>query len=86
VDVSDIKLDFKAENVLEQERELYDEVQILLDEGKALVDQLEQYQECGAVIRKALSNPSPENEREAFGVVKGNVDVINAFYQFSKKS
>jgi len=86
VDVSDIKMDFKNDEVLDAERELYDQVQTLLDEGKAVLDQLERYQDCGPSIRKALSNPSQENEREAFGMVKANVDIINGFYQFSKRA
>jgi hypothetical protein len=87
VDVSDVFVDFSATDVQLQgdEKEMFDSVSELLTEGKSILDQLDAYTDCGLSIRRALTNPTPDNEKEAFGAVKANVDVINGFYQFSKK-
>ncbi len=67
------------------EKEMFDQVTQLLEEGKTILTQLEAYQDCGAVIRKALSSPTPDNEKDAFSAVRVNVDIINGFFKFSKK-
>ncbi len=68
-----------------EEKEMYDQMTVLLEEGNSVLRQLETYQDCGAVIRKALSSPTPDNEKDAFSAVRVNVDVINGFFKFSKK-
>jgi len=85
VDVSDVFVDFHNSDPKGDEKEMFDVVTEILVEGKAMFDNLDQYADCGLSIRRALTNPTPDNEREAFGAVKANVDVINGFYQFSKK-
>lgn len=85
VDVSDVYIDFKGADPKGDEKEMFDQVSDILVEGKSMLDHLDQYADCGLAIRRALTNPTPDNEREAFAAVKANVDVINGFYQFSKK-
>lgn len=85
VDVSDIYVDFKGAEPHPNEKALFDSVTELLDQGKNVLQLLDGYQDCGLSIRRALSNPTPENEREAFEAVKANVETINVFFQFSKK-
>jgi len=86
VDVSDVFVDFHAgADPKGDEKEMFDSVTDILVEGKSMLDYLDQYADCGLSIRRALTNPTPDNEREAFAAVKANVDVINGFYQFSKK-
>jgi hypothetical protein len=85
VDVSDVFVDFKGVDPSSEEKEMFDQVTLLLDEGSSVLKQLEAYQDCGAVIRKALSSPTPDNEKDAFSAVRVNVDLINGFYKFSKK-
>jgi hypothetical protein len=84
VDVSDIYVDFKAEPHA-NEKELCDQVSDLLDQGKNILNLLESFNDCGLAIRRALSNPTPENEKEAFDAVKANVETIYQFFQFSKR-
>lgn len=64
---------------------MFDALSEILHNGKGILDNLEKYQDCGATIRRALTNPTPDNERDAFAAVKQNVNIINGFYQFSKK-
>jgi hypothetical protein len=85
VDVSDVFVDFHGADPKGDEKEMFDVVTEILIEGKSMLDHLDQYADCGLSIRRALTNPTPDNEREAFAAVKANVDIINGFYQFSKK-
>lgn len=84
VDVSDVFVDFKSAQPSENEKALCEQVDLLLNRGSELVKHVEGYTDCSAVIRKALSNPTPENEEEAFKIVKTNANLINDFYQHSK--
>jgi len=89
VDVSDVFVDFHGNVGAEpngDEKDIFESVTDILVEGKSMLDNLDQYADCGLSIRRALTNPTPDNEREAFAAVKANVDIINGFYQFSKKS
>lgn len=56
-----------------------------MSRGQGILKSLDKYSDCGGSIRKALSNPTPENERDAFSAVKANVEIINQFFQFSKE-
>lgn len=58
----------------------------ILDQAPSMIERLENYENCGTFIRKALSNPNPQTERDAFNAVKKNVEIINAFYIFSKET
>lgn len=85
VDVSDVYVDFKGVEPTERERALYDTVSEILAEGKALLEEVEHYEDCGQYIRTALSTPTVQNERTAFERVNNNVRTISKIFQFSKK-
>jgi len=85
VDVSDVFVDFKDTELKGSDKELCEMVDELMAKSRGIIEQLDGFTDCGLAIRRALSNPTPENEEEAFNVVKRNVDTINNFYQFSKE-
>lgn len=52
--------------------------------GRAAVEKnLEEYDGCQAVIKKAIENPGPESELEAFEELLGAVASISSFYEYS---
>lgn len=85
VDVSDVFVDFENCDVGENERNLCATANEILDKAPLMIEHLESYENCGSYIRKALSNPNPQSESDAFTAVKKNVKIINGFYCFSKE-
>lgn len=83
-DSLDVKIDFNAEPA-EHEKELCDRVSDILSKGEAHFKQLEEYKDCSQDIRRALSDPTPENETAAFSSVKVVSVTLKRFYEFSKE-
>lgn len=81
----DIYLDF--ENApppeSEAEKQVYETVAEVLNKGPEILDRLTSYQGCEEYIRKAITNPSPETEEEAWANVLPAVDQLKEFYDFS---
>ena len=53
--------------------------------GKSVLEALKNYKGCEAVIRKAITNPTPEAENEALVQLVPVIDVLHDFYKFSQK-
>eukprot|EP00474_Spongospora_subterranea_P010950 CRZ11408.1 hypothetical protein [Spongospora subterranea] len=86
IDVSDVFVDFEsAQYSDDSERVICDAAEEILSRSYRMTEMLEAYCNCGTYIRKALSEPSSKSELEAFLAVKLNVDVISAFYTYSKE-
>lgn len=67
------------------ERQICEAADEILERAPGVIAALEAYANCGAQIRKALSDPNPKSEQEAFQAVKANVAIINMFFNFSKE-
>lgn len=80
----DIMIDFeKAEPQNDAEKEIHSNVSAVLNKGPAILERLAGYQGCEEFIRKAITNPGPETEEEAWEAVLPAVDELKQFYDFS---
>lgn len=79
-----IFLDFEnAKPDSDEEKEVYENVSAVLGRGPTILDELEKYKGCEEFIRKAITNPGPESEEEAWNAVLPAVDQLKEFYDFS---
>jgi len=85
VDVSDVYVDFKEPEPTEGEQEVCDTMQEILTRGNDLIAELSQYSDCKKLISTALSDPTEENEIEAFTATKENVLLVYRCYLLSKE-
>jgi len=85
VDVSDVVVNFANPAPTMDEKDLAEQMENLLVQGQELLGIITGYEDCGLSIRRALSNPTHENENDAFQAVKRNAETINGFYQYSKQ-
>lgn len=77
-------IDFeKAEPQTEAEKEIHANVSAVLNKGPGILERLSGYQGCEEFIRKAITNPGPESEEEAWEAVLPAVDELKEFYDFS---
>lgn len=65
--------------------EVYNQVQAVLDQKDAVLQQLIGYVPCTEAIRAALSKPSPQTELAAFEALLQAVRTIQHFVQYSKQ-
>jgi len=80
----DIMIDFeKAVPQTDAEKEIHANVSAVLNKGPAILERLSGYQGCEEFIRKAITNPGPETEEEAWEAVLPAVDELKTFYDFS---
>jgi hypothetical protein len=80
----DIILNFEgAEPSSEEEREIHGAVAAVLSKGPEILEHLTSYPGCEEFIRKAITNPGPENEEAAWNSVLPAVDQLKEFYDFS---
>jgi len=80
----DIILNFEgAEPQTDEEREIHAAVAAVLNTGPDVLDKLTNYPGCEEYIRKAITNPGPENEDSAWNAVLPAVDQLKEFYDFS---
>ncbi|CAI2162811.1 7298_t:CDS:2 [Funneliformis geosporum] len=67
----------------QEEFDLHKRVSSLLQPTDTLLNSLRNYQGCGELIRKAISNPTPENEEEAWKAVQPAVAKLKQYYEYS---
>jgi len=83
---SDIIIDFeKAEPQTDEERAIHSSVASVLSKGPDILEQLQNYPGCEEFIRKAITNPGPENEEAAWSNVLPAVEQLKEFYDFSRE-
>lgn len=83
-EAEDIFLDFEnAVPESDEEREIHANVGTVLSKGPGILERLSGYTGCEEFIRKAITNPSPETEEEAWNEVLPAVDQLKEFYDFS---
>ncbi|CAG8516114.1 11125_t:CDS:2 [Paraglomus brasilianum] len=68
--IPDLNIDLENATPTPAELALYGHVSTLLRPTTTLLDSLRRYEGCGDLIRKAISNPTPENEEEAWQAVQ----------------
>jgi len=83
-DPVDLFLDFEnAKPNTDEEKEIYANVAKVLDQAPHILKKLVEYTGCEEFIRKAITNPSPETEEEAWQAVLPAVERLKEFYDFS---
>ncbi|KAG9286574.1 hypothetical protein G9A89_005342 [Geosiphon pyriformis] len=81
--VPDLNLDLENATPTQAELGLYGHVSTLLRPTDALLDSLKRYEGCGELIRKAISNPTPDNEEEAWQAVQPAVAKLKRYFEYS---
>jgi hypothetical protein len=83
-DAPQIFLDFEnAKPDSEEEKEVHATVAQVLQQSAVILEKLQTYSGCEEFIRRAITNPSPESEEEAWNTVLPAVDQLKEFYDFS---
>jgi len=72
-----------AQPATDEEKAIHAEVAAVLNKEKKILEALTTYTGCEEFIRKAITNPSPETEEEAWKAVLPAVDQLKDFYDFS---
>uniref|UniRef100_A0AAY4BNI1 CYRIA/CYRIB Rac1 binding domain-containing protein n=1 Tax=Denticeps clupeoides TaxID=299321 RepID=A0AAY4BNI1_9TELE len=68
------------------EREVWEEVDVVLKDAAAILDELQAYKGAGREIREAIQNPSDEGlQDEAWAAVVPLVGRLKKFYEFSQR-
>uniref|UniRef100_H3AI63 CYFIP related Rac1 interactor B n=1 Tax=Latimeria chalumnae TaxID=7897 RepID=H3AI63_LATCH len=79
-------LDFENAQPTDSEREIYNQVDIVLKDAEGILDDLQSYRGAGHEIREAIQNPSDEKLQEkAWGAVVPLVGKLKKFYEFSQR-
>jgi len=81
----DIYLDFENSQPTPEEEQLYHYVVELLNRSNAILQSLRQYTGCGELIRKAISNPSPQTEEDAWNGLCPSAVKLKKYYEFSQR-
>jgi len=81
----DILLDFENPRPIPEEEQLYHYVVELLNRSNAILQSLRQYTGCGELIRKAISNPSPQTEEDAWNGLCPSAVKLKKYYEFSQR-
>jgi len=81
--VPDLNLDLENATPTQEESVLYGHVSELLRPVSDLLDSLRHYEGCGDLIRKAISNPTPDNEEEAWQAVQPAVAKLKQYFEYS---
>lgn len=66
----------------EEEKKVHAAVAAVLDQSTQILDKLSNYTGCEEFIRRAITNPSPTTEEEAWKAVLPAVDQLKEFYDF----
>jgi hypothetical protein len=85
VDVSHIYVDLSSAQPSEGEREIYEKVTLLLTESEEIISILESMPTGAEEIRRALSNPTLENEMQAFNTTKECANFLYRTYNFANE-
>jgi len=67
----------------DEEKQVHQNVSVVLDKGPVIIDKLTTYKGCEEAIRKAITNPGPESEEAAWNAVVPAVEQLKEFYDFA---
>ena len=67
----------------QEELDLHGRISELLRPANALLNSLRDYKGCGDLIRKAISNPTTDNEEEAWQAVQPAVAKLKQYFEYS---
>jgi len=76
-------IDFENAQPTDAEMRTYHAMNDVLQQGPEVLRKIEEYQGCQELARKAMSQPSYENERAAFEGLLWAVDSIAHFFEFA---
>nr|XP_061810019.1 CYFIP-related Rac1 interactor B isoform X2 [Nerophis lumbriciformis] len=79
-------LDFENAQPTDGEREVWEQVDVVLKDAKDILDDLQAYKGAGQEIREAIQNPNDEVlQEQAWAAVVPLVGRLKKFYQFSQR-
>uniref|UniRef100_A0A8C9S3Z6 CYFIP related Rac1 interactor B n=1 Tax=Scleropages formosus TaxID=113540 RepID=A0A8C9S3Z6_SCLFO len=79
-------LDFENAQPTESEREVWDQVNIVLKDARGILEDLQAYQGAGVEIREAIQHPNEESlQDKAWEAVVPLVGMLKKFYEFSQR-
>uniref|UniRef100_A0ACB8FEJ4 Protein fam49b n=1 Tax=Sphaerodactylus townsendi TaxID=933632 RepID=A0ACB8FEJ4_9SAUR len=79
-------LDFENAQPTESEKEIYNQVNVVLKDAEGILEDLQSYGGAGHEIREAIQHPSDERLQEkAWGAVVPLVGKLKKFYEFSQR-
>ncbi|KAK2520295.1 Fam49b [Columba guinea] len=79
-------LDFENAQPTESEKEIYNQVNVVLKDAEGILEDLQSYRGAGHEIREAIQHPNDEKLQEkAWGAVVPLVGKLKKFYEFSQR-
>ena len=84
-DVEKIIMDFENATPSDEEKDLWNQINAVMEKAPGLLDKLSAYAGCEEAIRKAITSPSQETEAAAWEVVVPAVDQLKDFYEYSNE-
>lgn len=83
---SNFFLDFENAQPIESEKEIYNQVNVVLKDAEGIFEDLQSYRGAGHEIREAIQHPADEKLQEkAWGAVVPLVGKLKKFYEFSQR-
>ncbi|XP_073997567.1 CYFIP-related Rac1 interactor B [Rhodnius prolixus] len=79
----DVFLDFENAEPTECEREVFDEVEKVLECSESILNELGLYKGAGREIREAITTPTEQSQTKAWNIVLPLVEKLKNFYLFS---
>jgi len=83
VDVSDCKIDINAEPG-DSERDVVQRAVETLELAKTAFETLEAYEDCSPLVKKAMGDPTPDNEAEAWSKAQEAAGKAKKFYNMAQ--
>lgn len=80
-----IIIDFENVIPTAEEEELYSKVEQKLKNSSKILKDISEYTGCEDLIRKAISQVSPENEEACWNALIPRVDTLHEFYEFANE-
>ena len=80
-----IIIDFENVVPTAEEQELYAKVEEVLKNSSSILQKISEYTGCEELIRKAISQVSPENEEACWNALIPRVDTLHEFYEFANQ-
>lgn len=80
-----LEIEKSVEPHSEEERQVFEMVAPVMERSPKVLNALIEYTGCEDPIRKALGDPSPENDKIAWNAVRKNVDILYQFYAHSQE-
>ncbi|KAM6087664.1 LOW QUALITY PROTEIN: CYFIP-related Rac1 interactor B [Chlamydotis macqueenii] len=79
-------LDFENAQPTESEKEIYNQVNVVLKDAEGILEDLQSYRGAGHEIREAIQHPNDDKLQEkAWGAVVPLVGKLKKFYEFSQR-